>query len=34
MAAHAWELIDRQVFAPLDIDVTPGLFRPMRGIPR
>ena len=30
MAAMAWELIDRRGFAPLDIDVTPGLFRPKR----
>jgi N6-L-threonylcarbamoyladenine synthase len=30
MAAMAWELIGRQVYAPLDIDVTPGLFRPKR----
>jgi N6-L-threonylcarbamoyladenine synthase len=30
MAAMAWELIDRQLFAPLDIDVTPGLLRPKR----
>lgn len=30
MAALAWELIDRRIFAPLDIDVTPGLFRPKR----
>ena len=30
MAAMAWELIDRQLFAPLEIDVTPGLLRPKR----
>ena len=30
MAAMAWELIDQQLFAPLDIDVTPGLLRPKR----
>jgi N6-L-threonylcarbamoyladenine synthase len=30
MAAMAWELIDRRMFAALDIDVTPGLFRPKR----
>jgi hypothetical protein len=30
MAALAWELLDRQIFARLDIDVTPGLFRPKR----
>jgi hypothetical protein len=30
MAAMAWELIDRQHFAPLDIDVTPALLRPKR----
>jgi N6-L-threonylcarbamoyladenine synthase len=27
MAALAWELFDRQIFAPLDLDVTPGLVR-------
>ncbi len=31
MAALAWELIDRQVFAPLDLDVTPGPLRRTRG---
>jgi N6-L-threonylcarbamoyladenine synthase len=30
MAAMAWELIARRRFAPLSIDVTPGLFRPHR----
>jgi N6-L-threonylcarbamoyladenine synthase len=30
MAALAWELIDRQIFAALDLDVTPGLVRPKR----
>jgi N6-L-threonylcarbamoyladenine synthase len=27
MAALAWELIDREIYAPLDLDVTPGLLR-------
>jgi N6-L-threonylcarbamoyladenine synthase len=27
MAALAWELFDRQILAPLDLDVTPGLLR-------
>ena len=28
MAALAWEHFDRQAFAPLDLDATPGLFAP------
>jgi N6-L-threonylcarbamoyladenine synthase len=27
MAALAWELFDREIFSPLDLDVTPGLLR-------
>jgi N6-L-threonylcarbamoyladenine synthase len=33
MAAMAWELIDRGIFASLDLDVSPTLKRPGRGKP-
>jgi N6-L-threonylcarbamoyladenine synthase len=32
MAALAWELIDREIFASLDLDVTPGLLRPKKRV--
>jgi N6-L-threonylcarbamoyladenine synthase len=32
MAALAWEHFDRQIFAPLDLDVTPGLLRPKKRV--